>query len=581
MKSLANNFTILLLLSIVLSCTDRPKPLADNRLNDYALYDTNGDFHRFSTYNDSKAIVLWVQGNGCPIVRNLVTDFNNVFTDYSPKGFTFFLLNSNTQDDREESKKEADDFKFAAPVLMDNAQLLADELDIKITSEAIILHPTSRKIIYRGPINNRLDYEAQKNEPTERYLRDALDAIVKDQPVQSREEMTRGCTVTRLSKDSEKETLTYVDDIAPILSNHCVQCHNPEGIAPWAMSDYETVKGWSTMVKQVLLSKRMPPWKADPLIGEFQNSFALHDSNVRKIVRWINSGMSRGEGTDLLAGLTFEAEEWQMGQPDKILHFKKEEIPATGLIPYRYQKMPLHFKSDTWLKGVEIKPGNSKVLHHIVLTNSERNQKSPITDRKIRPWTDNYIALAAGADELTVFPDSTGVFIPAGTTLTAQIHYTPTGKPEADMTRIGLYLHDSIPEKELFSLSPSNTTFEIEPYEKNAAFSISDTISRDIHIHFVLPHMHYRGKQIKFSVIKPNGVKETLVSVPDYNFFWQYMYKLKRPYFAPKGSVILVEGVFDNSYQNPFNPDPSKDIEFGIQSTDEMLIGFFNYTLDD
>ena len=564
-----------------MSCNRGPKPIADNRLNDYALFDANGSFHRLSTYNDSKAIVLWVQGNGCPIVRNAVTDFNAVVNDYKDKGFTFFMINSNPQDDREETKTEADEFNFSVPVLMDNVQLVADALDFKITSEAIVLHPVSRDVLYRGPVNNRLDYEAQKNLPSETYLRDALDAIINGTEITTRADMTRGCTVTRLQKQEEDEVLSYTEDIAPLLADHCARCHRDGGIAPWSMTDYETVKGWSSMMKQVLLTKRMPPWKADPEIGEFRNSFAIDDTNARKIIRWIDNGMEKGTGTDPLSLLKFSDESWQAGPPDTIVTFKPEKIPATGLIPYRYQKIPLHFKKDTWLKGIEIKPGNAKILHHIVITNTERNKKNPIVNRQPRPWTDNYIALGGGADQLTIFPDSTGVLLPAGTTLTAQIHYTPTGKPEEDVTRLGLYIADEAPKREFLALSPSNTTFVIPPYTKNAKISVADTITKGINIHYIVPHMHYRGKQIKFSVIHPNGEKETLVSVPDFNFNWQWMYKLENSYFAPKGSVILVEGVYDNSFQNPLNPDPSQELRYGIQSTDEMLIGFFNYTLAD
>ena len=184
-------------LVIASGCRNTPEPIADNRINDYALFDASGGFHRLSTYNDSKAIILWVQGNGCPIVRNAVTDFNAVVADYKVQGFTFFMINSNPQDDREETLKEATEFSFSVPVLMDKVQLVADELDFKITSEAIVLHPVSREVLFRGPVNNRLDYEAQKNQPSETYLRDALDAILNGTEIMSRADMTRGCTVTR------------------------------------------------------------------------------------------------------------------------------------------------------------------------------------------------------------------------------------------------------------------------------------------------------------------------------------------------------------------------------------------------
>lgn len=563
------------------SCQNPPEPVADSRVNDYALYDADGNLHRLSRYNNSKAIVLWVQGNNCPIVRNALTDFNAIVDTYASRGIKFFMLNSNLQDDRKKVKKEATEFNFSVPVLMDSAQLIADELDINITSEAIVLHPVTRNILYRGPLNNRLDYEIQKNAPSRTHLRDALDAILANQPVPQGPEMARGCTVTRLSKTGAYDDLTFTNDIAPILKDNCVRCHNPEGIAPWAMEDYKTIRGWSSMMKQVLLSKRMPPWKADPKIGSFVNSFHLADSNAAKIVRWIDNGMEYGAGSDPLASLKTVESEWKYGQPDTIISLDAETIPATGLLPYRYQEIPLNFKQDRWLQGVEIKPGAKKALHHLVLTNTERNKKSEITSREQRPWTDNFIALSGGDTRVTFYREGSAVLLPKNMTLTAQLHYTTTGKEETDQTVIGLYFAKEPPTKQILALSPSNTNLNIPAHTEEIRQIATDTITKAISIHYIWPHMHYRGKSIRFSVIDPAGEKHTLLSVPDYNFNWQWFYQLETPFRAEAGSIILVEGVFDNSVQNPFNPDPSMDVGFGIQSYDEMLIGFFNYTLEE
>jgi peroxiredoxin len=570
---------LLLFLTLATSCKEVPTAVPDSRKSDYALYDASGRFHRFSTYNNKEAIVLWVQGNGCPIVRNALADFNEIVEEYTDKGFKFFMINSNTQDDRNEIQKEAQAYNFKVPVLVDNAQLIADALEITTTAEAIVLHPTTRKILYRGPIHNRLDYESQKDAPTETYLKDALQNILQGKETTTMAEVTRGCTVTRLSKQPNAAKLTYSEDIAPILAESCVRCHRENGIAPWAMKDYQTITGWSGMIKEVLLSKRMPPWKADPTINEFENSFALSDSNTRKIIRWIDSGMHPGVGKDTLQTIVYDDATWKLGTPDKIIQLEKETFPANKNISYRYQTFDLQLQEDTWLKGVEIKPGNPKALHHIVLTNKSTNTKSPITERPQRPYTDNYIALGGGADQATIFPEGTGVFLEKGTQLTVQIHYTPTGKADSDQTQLGFYYHHKAPKKQFYALSPSNVAFTIPPHTANVKIQASDTINKAIFIHYVVPHMHYRGKAIKMTVVMPDGTKKPIISVPDFSFNWQWLYKLKDPLYAPAGSVILVEGEYDNTVQNPLNPDASQELHFGIQSTDEMLIGFFNYTL--
>ena len=581
MNSLSKIVAYLILTVFIIGCQEKQQPIADSRNNDYALYDERGGFHRLSHYNNSKGIVLWVQGNGCPIVRNALVDFHEIAANYSEKGFVFFMLNSNIQDQRDSIFHEAREFDFQVPVLNDSAQLIADELDIRITAEALVLHPISREILFRGPINNRLDYEFQKNIATETYLKNALDAILQGKTPKNKVEIARGCRVTRYREIQKEDSLTYTKDIAPILNQHCIQCHTQGGIAPWSMTDYKKIVGWSAMMKQVLLSKRMPPWKADPLIGEFKNSLAIADSNVRKIVSWIDNGVTRGEGEDILRSIPPITKVWQKGEPDAIHTLQTESLPATGIISYRYQKVALDTDEDKWLRGIEIQPGNNKVVHHIVITNTERNQKSPITNREQRKWTDSYIALGGSGVQATFFPKGSGIFIPKKTELTVQIHYTTTGKQETDQTKIGLYYHDAPPEKEFYSLAPSNTEFVIPPFGNNIAISVEDSIHKDIKLYYIVPHMHYRGKSISFSVIYPDGIKETIVSVPDFSFNWQRLYELKEPKIIPKGSKIVVEGIYDNTYQNPLNPDPEKELRYGIQSTDEMLIGFFNYTLHD
>lgn len=578
---LDKNVIVIFLCLLLVNCTNTPKPIADSRQNDYALYDENGGFHRFSTYNNNKAIVLFVQGNGCPIVRNALTDFHAIVNDFSEKGFTFFMVNSNIQDSKETVKKEATEFNFKVPVLLDNSQILADALDITITAEAIVLHPTTRQILYRGPINNRLDYESQKIKPTQTHLRDALLAILKKKKPTRKQEVTRGCKVTRLSVLEKEKKLTYTKDIAPILAQHCLQCHRDDGIAPWSMKDYQTVTGWSAMIKEVLLSRRMPPTKLDPSIGEFSNVNILPDSNRRKIIKWINNGLEPGIGKDTLVGIPQkDTIEWQGGIPDKIITIKEETIPATGLIPYRVQKLELNLKKDTWLRGIEIKTDNKKTVHHVVVTNSTESLQSPILERKPRKWLDDVLGLSSDRQNTTTFfPENSGKLLKKEDKLIVQIHYVSTGKFEKDKTRIGLYYHDSIPKKQFRAVTPFDKKIKIQPHAKNHKEVISDIITRDITLYSIYPHMHYRGVSITAFVEFPNQEKKMLLSVPDYNFNWQQNYFLETPLEIPAGSKLIVEGIFDNSYQNPINPDPNATVSYGRQSFDEMLSGVFMYTI--
>ena len=522
-----------------------------------------------------------MQGNGCPIVRNILSDFNTIVEEYNDKSFKFFMINSNTQDSRNLIKKESGDFKFQVPVLSDQNQLIADILDITITSEVLILHPTTREILYRGPVNNRLDYGSQVSHPTETYLRDALEAILIDNVPVSKLNKTRGCKVTRRSS-LEKDTLSYTKDIALILKDQCIRCHTEGGVAPWAMTDYNTVKGWSAMIEQVLISQRMPPWKADPEIGSFKNSFALSDQKRRKIIRWIRDGMQYGEGKDPLTILDKNAIKTSFNNrvPDTIITLKKEIIPATGILEYRHQKINLDLPEGKWLSGVSLVPGKPQVTHHVTLASS--NKPKLVVDRPERPWIDNLIAVvASGTSKTTLFPENSGIYLDPDTELIVQTHYTTIGVEEEDTSQIELYYSNEKPEKEFFSLGVFTADFEIEAYKKFTPAFASDTLNQDINVHSVFPHMHFRGKQMKITATLPDKSVIDIISVPDFDFNWQLVYYLEQPLFLPKGTIISAKGHFDNSYQNPLNVDPTKEVTFGYQSSDEMFMGLINYTLSD
>ena len=575
---------VLFLCVCFISCSTPPKKVSDSRQNDYALHDTQGGFHRLSTYNNKKGIVLFVQGNGCPIVRNVISDYNTIVKDYAPEDFTFFMINSNPQDSKKAIQKEATEYGFTVPVLHDDSQLIANQLNINVTAEVFILHPTSREILYRGPINDRMDLGTQINTPSNTYLRDALDAILENKPIDKQIAVAQGCKVLILAHQKTQDTLTYTKDIAPILMNNCVKCHRPEGIGPWNMDGYQTIQGWSPMIKQVLLSRRMPPWKADPTIKEYNYSLEMNAEDTRKLAQWIDEGMRYGNGKDILKNIPPIQEDWVSGIPDEIITLKEEKIPATGTVKYRYQNFEITPKDDVWLSGIEIQPGNDKVVHHTVISDvSTKHLTSPIVDRKLVFFTDNFIAIAGSWNQGLSFPQNTGIYIAKDAKLKIQIHYNTTGKPETDVTKIGFYYHDkdSVPNKRLYALAPNNKKFIIQPYQSNQKVITEDVIKKDITIYYVTPHMHYRGKSIKFIAIHPDGTENVLVSVPDFDFNWQQMYQLKTPVKVPKGATLRVEGIFDNSFQNPFNPDPSKKVTYGKQSYDEMLIGFFNYTIDD
>lgn len=575
----------LISISVVQSCSSNSSRVAkvttDVSIPNFGLFDHTGGFHRLHYYDNYDAIVLFVQGNKCPIVRNAFSDFNQIKSSFSDKNVKFFMINANVQDDRNSVASEAAEFGVDTPILIDSDQLVADVLDIDITAEAFLINPKDWSLAYRGPLNDRIGYESQKNEASNSYLSDAIEAVITQTPIENNFVNTKGCAVVRKAKHEDYENLTYTKDIAPILLENCFECHQEGGIAPWAMESYNAVFGWSAMIKNVLLEQRMPPWQADPHYGEFANNISLSQDQRRKIVAWINGGVKKGDGEDVLANASPKPTEWNLGEPDYILTLNQEDIPPTGIIDYRYQTHELDFEEDVYVSSYQILPGNTSVLHH-VLANVEypEGERFPIQERKSE-WLDGILIGWAPGGTPEIFPKGSGKRIPKGSKIIFQNHYTTSGKAESDVTRIGLYFSKERPEKEFLTIGPANFRIKIPPNEPAASFSAVKNVSEDITLYQALPHMHYRGKSMDFVVEYPNGKSEKILNVPGYNFNWQRFYNFKTPMSIPAGSKIYVNAVFDNSAQNDFNPDPSKTLYFGDQTFDEMLVGYLSYTIDN
>jgi len=569
-------------LGLLFGCGQRVSEAVDldMTVRNFGLYDHDNGFHRLHYYDDAHAIVLYVQGNACPIVRKSVSRFEELRNEYEQQGVKFFMLNSNIQDSRVTIAEEAKSYGINTPVLVDEDQLVAEMLDVNITAETFVIDTEDWSVLYRGPIDDQLGYGSDKGKASEEYLKNVLDAKLADQDIAKVYRKARGCAVSRLSTMEEYEDLTY-GDIADILKNNCYDCHQNGGIAPWAMSGYPMIVGWSAMIRQVLQTKRMPPWHADPHVGSFDNDISISQEEIRKIVAWVDGGSKRGDGPDVLADLDADQEKWSLGQPDYVVNLTTEDIPANGIIDYRYQTKEIKIEEDKYVRAIEVLPGNPSVLHHVLASIDYPAGYDAPVDRSVSRWIDGLLLGWAPGGEVEEFPNGTGRLLPKGSKVVFQLHYTTSGKEESDKTDIGLYFHDEIPDKEYVILGPVNFRFKIPPRTNNHPVVAKYPITRPTKIHAVLPHMHYRGKSMNYVVHYPDGSEELIFSAADYNFNWQRFYYLSEPRVLPKGSYLSVNAVFDNSAQNEFNPDPDATIFFGEQTFDEMMIGYMSVTFED
>jgi len=337
------------------------------------------------------------------------------------------------------------------------------------------------------------------------------------------------------------------------------------------MSSHAKVKAKSAMMQEVLLARRMPPWDADPHYGKFANDRSLTAAGKRLLLRWIEAGAPRGDGEDRLASLKVPANEWSLGKPDLIVSLPEpQEIPANGVIAYRYVDVPVELTNTIWIGAVTIKPGNLECTHHVIA-----RVKYPKEGKTSRENAEGLEGWSPGKSFVR-FPAGTGKRLRPGTVVNFELHYTATGKPETDRTEIGLHLLKEKPPLNFESRMAINQDLNIPPGESDVRTHATAGFKRDTMLYTLTPHMHNRGSWMKYEALYPDGRRETLLHVPRYDFNWQMEYALAEPKRMPAGSWILCTGGFDNSLLNPHNPDPQKRIHWGEQSWDEMFIGFMN-----
>jgi Copper type II ascorbate-dependent monooxygenase, C-terminal domain len=391
---------------------------------------------------------------------------------------------------------------------------------------------------------------------------------------------------------------TFYKDILPILQDHCQACHRPGEIAPMPFVTYRDSQRWAAPMKQSVAARAMPPWFADPRYGGFSNDTRLSDADIGKLVAWVGAGAPEGDPKDRPAPPAW-TEGWSI-RPDLVFEMPAPfVIPKTGVLDYTYFVFPTGFTKDTWVTDGEVRPGNRAVVHHVSVfvrppgsswLKDARPGQAYVPGRtaadEFRPptggadsgveWLTGYLP---GMVSQGYFAPEMGAakLIPAGSDLVFEVHYTANGRTAAkDRTKLGLVLATHLPAYRLLTLCTDNYGLRIPPgepaYESHASLTFNQ--AQPMSIVYLQPHMHMRGKDMEIRLEYPGGESEILLKVSRYSYLWQLVYHEKQPLPIPKGARLQVTAHFDNSANNPFNPDPSATVRWGIQSWDEMLNPF-------
>ncbi|MEM7077220.1 MAG: redoxin domain-containing protein [Pseudomonadota bacterium] len=534
------------------------------RVDNFVLLDQHGDAHELYYHKHADAVVLLTHQRSCGAVEQAASALSGYRREFEDTDLELFLLNADLRADRATLSAWSEAQKLNAPILHDETQLIAEALDLTQAGEIVVINPASWQISYRGP-----DAAAARRH---------IVALKAGTPLNALREPVGGCAIDLAQRAGDHAKISYSETIAPMLKDKCVVCHTEGGLGPWAMTDYNMVRGFAPMIREVVRTKRMPPWHADPHVGVWKNDISLSTEQTQQLVHWIEAGAPRGAGPDPLAESQVAHIEWPLGQPDLILDIPEYSVPASGVVDYQFPTVENPLETGVWVKAATVVPGDREVVHHILAGTSDATSPSARRDAGV---FDNYLIGYAPGNESHKFPSDTGVYVPPGGVYMFQLHYTPVGRETVDRSKIGLYFHKETPDNFFRQGVVIDPTITIPPTEARHAEVAYFEFKDDSMLHDLVPHAHYRGVASKFELRKPDGSSEVVLSVPNYDFNWQRTYEFVEPKFIPAGSKLVHTTWYDNSADNPGNPDPSRAVPWGLQSWDEMLYGAFSYTIVD
>jgi peroxiredoxin len=619
-KSLA--ITALCVVCACCLCEAGEQGVLGRQIADFALPDYHGKDHSLAEWSDSKLVVIAFLGTECPLARLYGPRLQELSEQYGPQGVAFVGIDANEQDSLTDMAAYARHYGLKFPFLKDRDQSLADQCAAQRNPEVYVLDG-QRKIRYRGRIDDQYGLGSSsgyaRSKITSRDLGTALDELLAGKEVSQPVTTALGCLIGRKPKTVPHGEVTFTKHIAALLQDRCVRCHRPGEIGPFALTDYREVVGWADMIREVVSQGRMPPWSADPQYGHFANDARMSDAEKQLLFSWIDNGCPEGDPADLPPGRQW-TDGWQIAQPDQVVTMARPfKVPAEGVVAYQYFAIDPGWKEDKWIQAAEVRPGNRAVVHHIIafvlppgtlerlmrarggqLERGDGNDGPQATQGEAIDDTGRprhrqrgraaggrgAAGLIEGMGALTAYvpgglptvnPPGVATFVPAGSKIVFQMHYTPNGTAQEDQSYLGVVFADPASvKKRSHGGVAGNRTFAIPPRADDYEVTSEYKFARDQLLVWMSPHMHLRGKSFRFEAEYPDGRREVLLNVPKYDFNWQLRYELAEPKLMPAGTVLHCTAHFDNSENNVANPNPDDTVRWGPQTWHEMMLGFFS-----
>ena len=510
--------------------------------------------------------VLCFLGTECPMAKSYGPKLERISEQYSDRGVRFIGVMSNVQDSIDETRFYAETHGITFPLGKDRDQIAANAFGATRTPEVVVLDRAGNTR-YRGRIDNQYQPGVAREKATEHDLVDAINAILEGSDPPKSSTVAVGCLIGRNQKEVTDFSVTYCKQISRILNQNCVECHRDKEIGPFRLDQYEEVIGWGEMCVEVIQQDRMPPWHANDRHQVFANARKMQPKDKQLLEHWVAAGMPYGNASDLPP-----QQQWVSGwrlpkEPDEIFPMSNTgfQVPAEGTVEYQYFVVDPKFENDRWVRAAEVLPGNASVVHHCIVF------IRPPDGAEIRQA--GLLSAYVPGHIRSPLPDGFAQRVPAGSRLVFQMHYTPTGKAQEDLTRLGLvFMEEEEVTHEVIAIGGAEQDFEIPPNAPRHDVSGKvPWLPKNGYLMSIMPHMHLRGKSFTFSA-RTQERTEMLLEVPEYDFNWQHNYELMTPLPLQEISSLQFTATFDNSSDNPFNPDPNERVFWGDQTWQEMAV---------
>ena len=549
-------------------------------VSDLELTPLGGTSIRLSQLEGPEGTLIAIRDLGCPVSRRYAPRLERLAGKLLEEGWNVVFVFPNPIDTADRIQAAVGDLKGVQWVA-DGEGEISGRLDAKTTTEVFLID-SARTLRYRGAIDDQYGIGYTKPAPTQEYLKWALAEISSNSTLSTEATTAPGCYLesSPTSTTIQQLPITYHNRISRVIQRNCEGCHREGGPGPFSLSSYREVFGYRSMISHVVDKGLMPPWFASEEVGEWVNQRGLAVGEKKDLLAWLAGDSPRGDSSD--APLPFQyATGWQIGEPDAILEIPEEmPIPAEGIMDYQYVYVQTDFAEDRWIQDMQVRPTALIATHHVLVFIEEPGRRPGRRRSRQRPFQSgvrSYFASWVPGQQPNSFPKGMAKLLPAGAWLKFQVHYTPNGQATSDRTKIGFVFADQPPVTEVLTSSALQGRFEIPPGAENHEVVGEHRFRESGYLLSFFPHMHLRGKAFRYELVLPEGVTRRILEVPRYDFNWQLNYELREPLFVPAGARLRATAWYDNSRNNPANPDPSKAVRWGDQSFEEMMIGYFNW----